>query len=162
PPGCLYAGPDPAVLQLGSLSRHTQGGVCKGYVRRPALLSTACCGEGVVSARAGGHPLTVFVVDRIQQLCSWDIKHALLGAHSISSAPSSASASSSKRSSLKRLTRNGDDGIHRRTHHGHFFCRVPEKARCIQRARLSGAHADPRRVSRAHPLLLQGVPHALQ
>ncbi|CAI5477211.1 unnamed protein product [Closterium sp. Yama58-4] len=55
---------------------------------------------GAVSA--GADPLTVFVVDRIRQFSSWDTKHALLGAHSITSFPSS--ASSSKRTSLKRLT----------------------------------------------------------
>ncbi|CAI5995282.1 unnamed protein product [Closterium sp. NIES-64] len=82
-----------------------------------------------VAVSAGADLLTVFVVDRIRQFCSWDTKHALLGAHSISSAPSSlsqallsqadtkhallgahsissasSSASSSRRSSLKRLT----------------------------------------------------------
>ncbi|CAI7876860.1 unnamed protein product, partial [Closterium sp. NIES-54] len=55
-------------------------------------------GGGMVSA--GADALTVFVVDRIRQFCSWDTKHALLGAQSITSLPSS----SVKRSSLKRLT----------------------------------------------------------
>ncbi|CAI6009616.1 unnamed protein product [Closterium sp. NIES-65] len=70
----------------------------KGGGKAPGAKS----GKAGGTVSAGADPLTVFVVDRIRHFCSWDTKHALLGAHSISSA--SSSASSSRRSSLKRLT----------------------------------------------------------
>ncbi|CAI5477674.1 unnamed protein product [Closterium sp. Yama58-4] len=69
----------------------------KGSAKPPGAKS----GKAGGTVSAGADPLTVFVVDRIRQFSSWDTKHALLGAHSISAAPSSAS---SKRTSLKRLT----------------------------------------------------------
>ncbi|CAI5980089.1 unnamed protein product [Closterium sp. NIES-65] len=90
--------------QAVTLRRHFKQAVSlrRQYSKGGGKAPGAKSGKAGGTVSAGADPLTVFVVDRIRHFCSWDTKHALLGAHSISSA--SSSASSSRRSSLKRLT----------------------------------------------------------